>query len=46
MDTEELKTIFVSESIANKLKSIGFDSKCLLRQNTYHHDKFTCITFK
>lgn len=46
MDTEELKTIFVSESIANKLKSIGFDSKCLLRQDTYHHDKFTCITFK
>lgn len=46
MNTKEFKTIFVSESIANKLKSIGFDSKCLLRQDTYNHDKFTCITFK
>lgn len=46
MNTTELESIFVSESIAKKLKSIGFDSKCLLRQNTYHQDTFTCITFK
>lgn len=46
MNTKEFKTIFVSESIANKLKSIGFDSKCLLRQDTYHHDKFTYIALK
>ncbi len=46
MNTTELESIFVSESIANKLKSIGFDSKCLLRQDTYHHNTFTYLSLK